>query len=135
MSATIILKNLRVHTVIGVYDEEKTGPQALRLDIELTLKNRQSSVTDRLRDTVDYDQVIAHIRRFATQHQHELLERFTYELAQDLLDQFPLAKADITTWKTIAAHAPTEIAVRVQMQAGEKWHVNFSRFDDEHLND
>jgi 7,8-dihydroneopterin aldolase/epimerase/oxygenase len=141
MSASIILKNLRVHTVIGVYDQEKLAPQALRLDLELRLQSAQASITDRLRDTIDYDSVIRNIREFSNQSSFELLERYTYQLARHLLQQFPLANADITAWKSIAIHAPTEIAVRVQMQAGEDWqhsadpHRNQRAFDDEYYND
>lgn len=130
MSASIILKNLRVATLIGVYDFEKDAPQALRLDLELALKTTAASLSDKLRDTVDYDAVVAAIRRFASGKGHELLESFTYEMAQMLLNQFPLKHVRITAWKTIAAHAPTEIAVRVVMAAGERWTYDDTNEDD-----
>jgi 7,8-dihydroneopterin aldolase/epimerase/oxygenase len=121
LSASIILKNLRVPTVIGVYDREKTAPQTLKLDLELSLQNASASLSDRLRDTVDYDVLISSVRRFGSSQKHELLESFTYELAQHLLSQFPLKHVQITAWKDIAVHAPTDIAVRVNMTAGELW--------------
>lgn len=130
MSASIILKNLRVATVIGVYDFEKGAPQGLRLDLELALKSASASLSDKLRDTVDYDAVVAAIRRFASSKAHELLESFTYEMAQMLLNQFPLRHARVTAWKSIAAHAPTEIAVRVAMAAGERWNFDDDNEDD-----
>jgi 7,8-dihydroneopterin aldolase/epimerase/oxygenase len=121
LSATIILKNLRVPTLIGVYDREKTAPQTLKLDLQLALRSAGGSLTDKLRDTVDYDELIQAIRQFASTGAHELLESFTYELAQMLLARFPLKHAQITAWKAIAAHAPTDIAVQVNMAAGESW--------------
>ena len=78
--------------------------------------------------------MIAAIRRFATAKSHELLESFTYELAQMLLAQFPLKHARITAWKNIAAHAPTEIAVRVAMAAGERWKID-DDYDEDRFND
>jgi 7,8-dihydroneopterin aldolase/epimerase/oxygenase len=136
MSATIILRNLRVQASIGVYPHEKHGAQTLKLDMELTLSSVQASVTDRLRDTVDYDVLIRAVQQFATREHQDLLERFTYDLAQHLLANFPLARADITAWKNIAAHAPTEIAVRVNMQAGESWRSSAAKHDeDERYND
>jgi 7,8-dihydroneopterin aldolase/epimerase/oxygenase len=123
LSATIILKNLRVPTVIGVYDREKTAPQTLKLDLELSLASAGASLSDKLRDTVDYDDLMKAIRSFAAQQTHELLESFTYELAQRLLAGFPLKHVQITAWKDIAVHAPTEIAVKVSMAAGERWRL------------
>ena len=136
MSATIILKNLRVPSVIGVYEQEKTAAQTLKLDLELSLRSANASISDKLRDTVDYDEVIKSIREFARTHTHELLERFTYALAQHLLAGFPLKHVQITAWKEIVAHAPTDIAVRVNMAAGESWQHHTSRgFEDDRYND
>jgi 7,8-dihydroneopterin aldolase/epimerase/oxygenase len=126
LSASIILKNLRVPTVIGVYDREKTAPQTLKLDLELSLKNAGASLSDQLRDTVDYDTLIADVRQFGKTRQHELLESFTYQLALHLLKNFPLKHVQITAWKDIAVHAPTDIAVRVNMAAGEQWQMDDS---------
>jgi 7,8-dihydroneopterin aldolase/epimerase/oxygenase len=124
MSATILLKNIRVATVIGVYDHEKNAPQELKLDLELSLRSAGASLSDELRDTVDYDVLIKNIREFGTAHAHELLERFTYALAQHLLQLFALKHVQITAWKKIAVHAPTDIAVRVNMAAGEIWRLD-----------
>ena len=61
---------------------------------------------------------------------------FTYALAQHLLASFPLKHVQITAWKEIAAHAPTDIAVRVNMAAGESWHMSTPRsFEDDRYND
>ena len=136
MSATIILKNLRVASVIGVYEREKAAAQTLKLDLELSLRSANASISDSLRDTVDYDTLIKVIREFARTHTHELLERFTYALAQHLLTSFPLKHIQITAWKEIAAHAPTDIAVRVNMAAGESWQQTRPRgFEDDSYND
>ena len=136
MSATIILKNLRVPSVIGVYEREKAAAQTLKLDLELSLRSANASISDDLRDTVDYDALINIVREFARSHSHELLERFTYTLAQHLLASFPLKHVQITAWKDIPAHAPTDIAVRVNMAAGESWHMSTpSVFEDDRYND
>ena len=120
--------------MIGVYDHEKLAPQSIRLDLELSLLAAGASISDKLRDTVDYDDVISAVRRFAAAKSHELLESFTYEMAQMLLARFPLKHARITAWKSIAVHAPTEIAVRVAMAAGERWKIDDYN-DDDRFND
>ena len=136
MSATIILRNVRIPTIIGVYDEEKLARQALKLDLELRLKDQRGSLSDQLRDTVDYDEVIRSLKEFGLKHSHELLEKFAYQAAQMLAKRFALQTVDLTVWKTIAAHAPIEIAVKVTLQSGENWQAReWGRWQEDALND
>lgn len=129
---TILIKNLRVDTMIGVYEHEKLAPQALKLDLELRLDARRAAQTDALIDTVDYDEVCAKVRDFGRRHQHDLLERFTHELAGDLMRRFPLRSVSLTAWKSIAGLLPAEIAVKVEMDraAMEQAQADEDRFND-----
>ena len=112
---TILIKNLRVDTVIGVYADEKLAPQSLKVDLELRLDARRASRTDALVDTVDYDEVCACARRYGQSQQAELLERFTYDLGCELMRRFPLRSLTLTVWKSVAGLLPAEIAVKVEM--------------------
>lgn len=112
---TILIKNLRVDTVIGVYADEKLAPQSLKVDLELRLDARRASRTDALVDTVDYDEVCACARRYGQSQQAELLERFTYDLGCELMRRFPLRSLTLTAWKSVAGLLPAEIAVKVEM--------------------
>ena len=123
MSATIVLRNVTVPARIGVYDVEKTAPQPLRLDLELKLSSPRASLSDRLRDTVDYDGLISRVREFALAQHFELLESLSYQLARTLLQEFPFAAVEIVAWKHIAIHHPTDIAVKVQMREIGRAHV------------
>jgi dihydroneopterin aldolase len=112
---TILINNLRVDTIIGVYDHEKHAPQALKLDLALKLDARRAAHSDALTDTVDYDEVCRAIRDFARRHRFELLERFTHELGGELMRRYPLRQLTITAWKQVAGLLPAEIAVRVDL--------------------
>ena len=46
---TILIKNLRVDTVIGVYDFEKQAPQSLRLDLDCAWTRAGRRIAMRLR--------------------------------------------------------------------------------------
>ena len=129
---TILIKNLRVDTVIGVYDFEKQAPQSLRLDLELRLDARRAAHSDALADTVDYDEVCAAAREFGQRQRHELLERFSYELAGELMRRFPLRSLSLTAWKLIATLLPAEIAVRVDIDraAMERAQADEDRYND-----
>lgn len=112
---TILINNLRVDTVIGVYDVEKQAPQSLKLELALKLDARRAALSDALVDTVDYDEVCRTIRDFGRRHRHELLERFTHELGGELMRRYPLKSLTLTAWKQVAGLLPAEIAVRVDL--------------------
>ena len=117
--ATIIIRNLEVDTLIGVYPEERTGTQRLRLELELGLDGAPAARSDRLRDTVDYDLVAASVRRFGRETAAELLEHFVYQLGRALLREFPLRQVRITAWKRVAGLLPAEVAVRIDIDASQ----------------
>lgn len=129
---TILIKNLRVDVQIGVYAHEKQAPQTLRLDLELHLDAGRAARTDALADTVDYDAVCTRVRDFARQRHIELLERYTYELAGDLMRAYPLRSLSLTAWKSIAGWLPAEIAVRVELDRAA---IERAQADEDRLND
>ncbi len=119
--ATIIIRNLRVDTMIGVYREERVAPQSLKLDLELSIDVSPSAHSDRLRDTVDYDQVAASTRRYGRDNAAELLEHFVYGLGASLIREFPIRGVVITAWKRVEALLPAEVAVRIDMDAADRY--------------
>jgi dihydroneopterin aldolase len=129
--ATIIIRNLTVDTVIGVYPEERRASQKLKLDLELGIDGSSAGRSDRLRDTVDYDQVASSVRRFGRETSAELLEHFVYRLGLALLREFPLRNVTLTAWKRVAGLLPAEVAVKVEIDASER----HGTWDDDGLED
>lgn len=128
--ATIIIRNLRVDTLIGVYQEERKAPQSLKLDLELSIDVSPSAHSDRLRDTVDYDRVAASARRYGRENAAELLEHFVYGLGSSLIREFPLRGVVITAWKRVEALLPAEVAVRIEMDAQDSARQNRVSYED-----
>lgn len=129
--ATIILRNLKVPTIVGVYPSERTAEQVLRLDMELHLARSTAMRTDALSDTVDYDEVAKLVRSFGKLRRAELLESFAYDLGQELMRRFPLRGVEITAWKNVAGLLPAEVAVRVHIDRHEYERVHHGYDDPE----
>src|SRR5574340_883438 len=79
---TIFIHDLRVETRVGVYAWERELAQTLRIDVELALASKRPFETGELADAIDYAKVVAHVKAFASDHPHLLLERFA-EVAED----------------------------------------------------
>jgi FolB domain-containing protein len=58
----IFLRELKVVTLIGIYEWEKRVPQTLQLDLDIALPNSRACQSDDIKDALDYAQVAQHIQ-------------------------------------------------------------------------
>jgi len=50
----IFIRDLRIDTVIGIYDWERSIKQTVRLDLELATDIARAAASDRIEDTLNY---------------------------------------------------------------------------------
>lgn len=62
MSDLLRVDDVGVHCVIGVYPEERTTPQALRVSLVLRLHAELAARSGKLSDTVDYARLLGQLR-------------------------------------------------------------------------
>jgi FolB domain-containing protein len=76
----VLIKNLRIHGILGVYEQERRQPREILINLTLNTNTRRAAQTDHIRDCVDYDQAAQEIRALI-----EGAKRFTVEaLAEDI---------------------------------------------------
>lgn len=85
----IFIQNLRVDTVIGVYDWEKQFKQPLFFDLEMWTDIRASALTDDIALTVNYKVISDEVIAWTQSHTFELLETLAEKLCQTLLTNHP----------------------------------------------
>lgn len=84
----IFINNLKIETVIGIYEHELTSKQTLILDLELKINAKQSALEDNIKDTIDYEKVVETIKRLSHLHQFKLLESYAEYISNNLLKTF-----------------------------------------------
>ncbi len=86
------MENLRLRTVVGVYDWEKKIRQEVSINLQLTFDGSEAASSDDINKTIDYkslrNQVIEHVEK----NDFNLVERIASETA-DIALSFPLAQA------------------------------------------
>lgn len=98
---------------IGIYDEEKTAPQRVTLDIEGEYA-LPSSMEDDIARTVSYKLFIEQARSIAQARHYELVETFCEALAAALLADGRLASVTVTAEKPdIFKGNPQAVGVRI----------------------
>ena len=92
MKDRLYIHGLRLETIIGTHEEERTEKQELLMDLELHCDLRPAGCSDRLEDTVDYEALQNALLQFAADAHFALLEAFAEEAAQIAL-RFPGVQA------------------------------------------
>ena len=71
----IRIENLRLRTIVGIYDWEKKRRQDLVINVEIRFDGGAAGVSDSIDDTVDYKAINRKIIEFVEKNEFNLLER------------------------------------------------------------
>ena len=84
----IFLTDLKIETIIGIYDWEREIKQTISLDLEMATDIRKAAQSDHIDDTLDYKAVSKRLISFVEESKFELVERLAEECAQLILNEF-----------------------------------------------
>jgi dihydroneopterin aldolase len=115
-SVTIEITGLSLYTHHGVSAAEREVGQRLVIDLRLDVGETAATVTDSIRDTVDYAEVCQLVALIAQQRSHKTLERLCSTIAERLLDDYELEGV----WVKAAKPEPP-IALSVDEVSVEVW--------------
>ena len=110
----IYLKDLRVGTVIGIYEWEKCIKQTISIDLEMGADIRKAALTDTIDDTLNYKAVSKRVITFVESNQFQLIETLAEKIAELLLKEFKLPWLKITVSKPGAIRAASDVGVIIE---------------------
>ena len=87
----VFIEDLRIETVIGIYDWERKIRQTVALDLEMAFDNRTPAASDRIEDTLDYKAVSKRLIAFVESSHYELVETLAERCAAIVLEEFGVA--------------------------------------------
>lgn len=84
----IFLNDLRVETVIGIYDWERRIKQTVIFDFEMGADIRKAAASDSIEDTLNYKAVAKRVLEFVQASEFQLVETLAERVAQLILEEF-----------------------------------------------
>jgi len=84
----VFIEDLRIDTVIGIYDWERKIQQTVAIDLEMAFDNRKPAASDRIEDTLDYKKVAKRLIAFVGSAEFGLVETLAERCAQIVMDEF-----------------------------------------------
>ncbi|HJU39869.1 dihydroneopterin aldolase [Tahibacter soli] len=111
---TVFIEDLRIETVIGIYDWERKIRQVVAIDLEMAFDNTKPAATDRIEDTLDYKAVSKRLIAFVEASHFELVETLAERCAAIVLDEFGVSWLRLKLSKPGAVRGSRAVGVRIE---------------------
>ncbi len=94
----IFLREVRVETVIGVYEWERRAPQTIELDLDIGIPSETPCHSDDIGDTIHYGVVVERLREILAEQHYLLIEALAEHIAKVIREEFgaPWVKVAVT---------------------------------------
>ena len=110
---TIFLRDLRVDTVVGVWQWERKIRQTVSIDLEMGADIPKAAATDRIEDTLNYKDVAKRVQQFVTESEFQLVETMAEKIAERVLVEFDVPWVDVRINKPGAIRNAADVGVQI----------------------
>jgi 7,8-dihydroneopterin aldolase/epimerase/oxygenase len=110
----IYLKDLRIDTIIGIYDWERRTRQTIILDIEIAANISKAARSDAIEDTLNYKAVAKRLISFVESSEFHLVETLAEHIAEILLNEFNIPWLRLSVNKQGAVRGVRDVGVIIE---------------------
>lgn len=112
----VLIRQLKIDTVIGVYDWEKKINQSLFIDLDMAWDNRPAAATDDYQFALCYETVSNRLTALISEKPIELIETVAEKIAQCLLSEFKVTWVKVTVMKPGAVPSAAAVGVEIMRE-------------------
>jgi len=110
----VYLRDLRIDTVIGIYDWERRTRQTVILDLEMGTDIARAAATERIEDALNYKEVAKRLIQFVGESDFQLVETLAERCADIILKEFGVPWVRLTLNKKGAVRGATDVGVIIE---------------------
>lgn len=110
----VFINQLRIDTIIGIYDWERQVRQSVSFDIEMAHDNRKAAETDDIQYALNYKAVSKRLITFVENSEFLLIERLAEESAKLIMDEFSVPWLKLTLYKPGALRGAENVGVTIE---------------------
>jgi dihydroneopterin aldolase len=115
----VFIRDLRVDTVIGIYDWERRIRQTVIFDLEMGADIARAAATDAIEDTLDYKAVSKRLVTYVQESEFQLVETLAERCAEIVLREFNVPWVRLTLNKVGAVSAARDVGVVIERGQGD----------------
>ena len=110
----VFIEDLRIQTVIGVFDWEREITQTVSLNLEMGFDITSAAESDAIGDTLDYKAVSKRLIHFVENSDYQLVEALAEECARIVLTEFPVNWLQLKLSKPGAVRGSSAVGVIIE---------------------
>jgi dihydroneopterin aldolase len=110
----VFINDLRIETIIGIYDWERKVKQTISLDLEMGTDIRKSAETDAIEDTLNYKAVAKRLIAFVGESEYQLVETLAEKITEIVLTEFNVPRVKLTVRKPGAVRGSRDVGVVIE---------------------
>lgn len=84
----VFIEDLRIDTIIGIYDWEREVRQTISLDIEMAADNNKAAASENIEDALNYKAVAKRLIAFTENSSFQLVETLAERLVEIIMNDF-----------------------------------------------
>ena len=110
----IFLRDLRIDTVIGIWDWERKIRQTVSIDLEMAADIRNAAATDSVDDTLNYKSVAKRLQQFVGDSSFQLVETLAEEIAAIVINEFDVPWVRLRLNKPGAIRGARDVGILIE---------------------
>lgn len=113
----IFLDELKIDTIIGIWDWERKIRQTVVIDLEMGADIARAAATDSVEDTLNYKSVAKRVQQFVGDSSFQLVETLAEGIAGIIRDEFGVPWVKVRVHKPGAIRGSKDVGVEIERGA------------------
>lgn len=110
----IFLHELKVDTIIGIWEWERRIRQTVVIDLEMSADIAKAAATDDVADTLNYKSVAKRVQDFVAESRFQLVETLAEKIAGIIRDEFDVQWVRVRVNKPGAIRGSKDVGVLIE---------------------
>ena len=110
----IFISDLRIETIIGIYDWERKVRQTISLDLEMATDISKAAASDSIDDTLNYKAVAKRLIAFVGESEFQLVETLAERIAGIVTEEFGVSWLRLKLHKPGALRGSRDVGVMIE---------------------
>ena len=111
MKDIIYIKDLRVETIIGIFDWERKVKQEVSIDMEFPFDCKKAAATDSIDDTIDYKAICKGVIKFVEDSSFQLQESLAEGIATLVKEEYNVESIKLRVSKPGALRGAKDVGL------------------------
>ncbi len=110
----VFIEDLRIDTVVGIFEWERRVRQTVSLDLELAADIRAAAASDDIADALDYKAVAKRVIEYVSAQEFQLVETLAERVAALIMEEFKVRWLRLSLAKPGAVRGSRSVGVRIE---------------------